>query len=161
MSSLIIWSPDSAIAGLKCIEIPQIMTSKAKPRILIMLDGRGSRRYFPDETLAGSYSFELLGSEMIQAVEVSVLWDTEGKGSENIGVHEHWRRSIDTGDWIDPRHPGRFSTTLPKSPLSYQGVILKIHCCVRVRVFLSSGQEFVDELPFLLGNIPDVRTLKS
>ncbi|MCL2120412.1 MAG: hypothetical protein FWH27_18515 [Planctomycetaceae bacterium] len=129
-------------------------------RIVITFDGRGSRQYMPGETLAGSYRFESMSGETIQAVEVSVLWLTEGKGTEDFGIHEHWRRSAATGDWIDPRHPGRFSTILPRSPLTYHGVIVKVHWCVRVRVFLDNNREVVDELPFLLGNIPDVRTLK-
>ena len=129
-------------------------------RIVITFDGRGSRQYMPGETLAGSYRFESMGSETIQAIEVSVLWYTEGKGTEDFGIHKHWRRSAIVGDWIDPRHPGRFSTTLPGSPLTYHGIIVKVHWCVRVRVFLSENREIVDELPFVLGNIPDVRILK-
>lgn len=132
----------------------------ATSRIIITFDGRGSRQYMPGETLAGSYRFESMGSETIQAIEVSVLWYTEGKGTEDFGIHEHWRRSAIVGDWIDPRHPGRFSTTLPNSPLTYHGIIVKVHWCVRVRAFLSENREIVDELPFVLGNIPDVRILK-
>ncbi|MDR1491303.1 MAG: hypothetical protein LBT05_01060 [Planctomycetaceae bacterium] len=131
------------------------------PQIVITFDGRGSRQYLPGETLAGSYRFESIGGETIQAVEVDVLWFTEGKGTEDFGVHDHWRRSADAGDWIDPRRPGRFSTKLPRSPLSYHGIIVKVHWCVRVRVFLESGREIADELPFTFGNLPDVRTLKT
>ena len=58
-----------------------------------------------------------------------------------------------TADWIDLRRPGRFSTTLPASPLSYDGVIVKIRWCVRVRVFPRQGKEVVGELPFVLGEI--------
>jgi len=130
------------------------------PNIIIALDGRGSRQYDPGETLAGSYRLESTGAESITAIEISILWYTEGKGSEDMGVHEFWRLSTDHGDWIDPRKPGRFSTTLPQSPLSYHGISLRIHWCVRIRVFLSGNREMVEELPFLLGNIPDVRTLK-
>ena len=130
------------------------------PRIVITLDGRGNRLYFPGETLEGSYRFDSVGGDEIQAIEVSVLWHTEGKGSEDLGVHAFWRLSIVNGDWIDPRRPGRFSTVLPKSPLSYSGVLLKIFWSVRVRLFLADDQEFVDNLTFRLGDIPDVRTLK-
>ena len=129
------------------------------PSIIIAFDGRGSRRYTPGDTLAGSYRVEAIGSESIAAIEISVLWYTEGKGSEDIGIREFWRLSVDSGDWIDPRHPGRFSTTLPQSPLSYHGISLSIHWCVRIRVFFNNNTETMEELPFLLGNIPDVRTL--
>jgi hypothetical protein len=130
------------------------------PRIVIVLDGRGSRLYRPGETLAGSYRFDFVGGDDIQAVECSILWHTEGKGSEDMGVHAFWRHAIDAGDWIDPRRPGRFSTVLPQSPLSYIGILIKIYWSVRVRLFLSEGREAVEESAFRLGNLPDVRTLK-
>jgi len=131
-----------------------------QPTLSIQLDGRGSRQYNPGETLAGSYRFDFFENEEIEAVEVSVLWSTEGKGTDDIGVHAFWRYATTSGDWIDPRRHGRFSTTLPKSPLSYPGVLIKIRWCVRVRVFLAHGQQIMEETPFRLGNIPDVRTLK-
>ncbi|MDR1960265.1 MAG: hypothetical protein LBQ54_14695 [Planctomycetaceae bacterium] len=130
------------------------------PSITITLDGRGGRQYAPGETLAGSYRLEPVGMESISAIEISILWYTEGKGSEDMGIHEFWRLSVDSGDWIDLRRPGRFSTTLPQTPLSYHGITLRIHWCVRIRVFLTGNRESMEELPFLLGNLPDVRTLK-
>ena len=132
-----------------------------QPRIVISLDGRGSRLYLPGETLAGGYWFDFVGGDEIQAVECSVLWHTEGKGSEDLGVHAFWRHAIESGDWIDPRRPGRFSTVLPKSPLSYSGVFIKVFWSVRVRLFLADGRQAVENLSFRLGNIPDVRTLKT
>ncbi|MDR0870166.1 MAG: hypothetical protein LBN39_05165 [Planctomycetaceae bacterium] len=129
-------------------------------RISIALDGRGSRVYQPGETLAGSYWFDSVGGDDIQAVECSLLWHTEGKGSEDIGVHQFWRYAVESGDWIDPRRPGRFSAVLPRSPLSYTGVLLKIRWLVRVRLFLADGREAAEDLAFMLGNLPDVRTLK-
>ena len=128
--------------------------------ITILLDGRGSRQYYPGETLAGSYRFDSVGGDDIKALEVSILWQTEGKGNTDLGVHAFWRWETAAGDWIDPRHPGRFGTILPASPLSYPGTIIKVHWCVRVRLFLADDRQVVEELPFRLGNIPDVRTLR-
>ncbi len=82
--------------------------------ITILLDGRGSRQYYPGETLAGSYRFDSVGGDDIQAVEISILWQTEGMGNTDIGVHAFWRLDAGAGDWIDPRRPGRFSTILPE-----------------------------------------------
>ncbi|MDR0338073.1 MAG: hypothetical protein LBI18_13390 [Planctomycetaceae bacterium] len=130
------------------------------PRIVITFDGRGSRLYHPGETLAGSYWFDFVGGDDIHAVECSILWHTEGKGSEDMGVHGFWRYALESGDWIDPRRPGRFHTILPQSPLSYSGILIKIYWSVRVRLFLSDGREAVEDLGFRLGNLPDVRTLK-
>jgi hypothetical protein len=142
------------ITNFKVTPIP------SEPEITILLDGRGSRLYNAGDTLAGSYWFNCVGGDEIQAVEISVIWHTEGKGNEDLGVHAFWRLSIENGDWIDPRRPGRFSTILPRSPLSYSGIIIKIIWTVRVRLFLSENRETVEEIVFHLGNIPDVRTLK-
>ncbi|MDR1480791.1 MAG: hypothetical protein LBJ00_17840 [Planctomycetaceae bacterium] len=138
----------------------QLHQEPVTPEITISLDGRGSRIYNVGDTLAGSYWFDAVGGDEIQAVEVSVIWHTDGKGNEDLGVHAFWRFSIENGDWIDPRQPGRFSTILPRSPLSYSGILIKISWLVRVRLFLANGRETVEEIIFHLGNIPDVRTLK-
>lgn len=68
-------------------------------------------------------------------------------------MHEFWRKSTENGDFIDARRPERFSTTLPQSPLSYDGRIIKIRWCVRVRAFVGR-KEIVAEEPFQLGNVP-------
>jgi hypothetical protein len=48
----------------------------------------------------------------------------------------------------------QFSTRLPNSPLSYDGRIVKIRWCVRVRVFLPRGVELVEDELFQLGCVP-------
>ncbi|MCL2006004.1 MAG: hypothetical protein FWG73_07535 [Planctomycetaceae bacterium] len=132
----------------------------AEPRIIITLDGRGSRQYRPSETLAGSYRLDSMSGDDVRSVECSILWYTTGKGSDDFGVYAFWRYSIADGDWIDPRTPGRFSTILPKAPLSYTGMIVKIHWTIRVRVFLADGREIVEDFSFRLGSLPDVRVVK-
>jgi len=132
----------------------------SEPTVTIRLGGNG-RAYRPGETLSGEYRLESIRREDVKAVEVSVLWHTEGKGEEDLAVHDFKRLSVEDGDWIDPRYPGRFRTVLPKCPLSYQGVIVKLRWCVRVRVFLARDKEAVGELPFQLGDVPAVRVQKS
>jgi len=129
-------------------------------QISVKLEGRGNRQYFPGEMLAGSYGLEDFSSDLIDAVEVSVLWHTEGKGNEDMGIHAFWRRSHQEGDWIDPLTPGHFNTTLPNSPLTYEGALIKLHWCIRVRVFFQNGRQVLEEVPFRLGNLSNVRTLK-
>ena len=124
-----------------------------EPVILIRLDGSGST-YQPGESLSGEYRLESVDRDQIQAIEISVLWSTEGKGDEDLAVHEFWRRDAESGDWMNPSRPERFSTTLPPSPLSYEGHIVKIRWCVRVRVFLQHGKELVEQKAFRLGNVP-------
>jgi hypothetical protein len=123
------------------------------PLVRIRFDGNG-RVYHPGETLSGEYRIESVPPEEIKAVEVSVLWYTEGKGDEDLAVHDFWRNSADSSDWPDLRRPSRFSTVLPVSPLSYRGVLVKIRWCVRVRIFLTRGREVMGELAFRLGDVP-------
>jgi hypothetical protein len=124
-----------------------------QPTVTLRFDGNG-RACQPGQTLSGEYRLESIERNEIRAVEVSVLWHTDGKGDEDLAVHHFQRLSAENGDWIDPRYSGRFSTTLPNSPLSYDGVIVKLRWCVRVRVFLSGGREVMGELPFQLGDVP-------
>jgi hypothetical protein len=127
------------------------------PLVRIRFDGNG-RAYRPGETLSGEYRIESVPAEEIKAVEVSVLWYTEGKGDEDLMVHAFWRNSPEGDDGLDLHRPGRFSTVLPKSPLSYRGVLVKIRWCVRVRVFLTRGREVMGELAFRLGEVPTVHS---
>jgi hypothetical protein len=127
-----------------------------QPAVRIRFDGNG-RVYRPGETLSGEYRLESMRREEVKAVEVSVLWHTEGKGDEDLAVHDFQRLAVEEGDWIDPRYPRRFRTVLPNSPLSYRGLIVKLRWCVRVRVFLARDKEVVGELPFQLGEVATVR----
>ena len=123
------------------------------PTITIRLDDNG-RAYQPGETLAGEYHLESIDPSQIKAIEVSVLWLSEGKGDEDLVVHEFHRYNGDSGEPLDKARLGRFSTLLPQSPLSYEGVIVKLHWCVRIRAFLHNGREFVGQRTFQLGNVP-------
>ncbi|MFZ1935233.1 MAG: hypothetical protein WCB27_10945 [Thermoguttaceae bacterium] len=127
----------------------------SEPSVVIRFEG-DQRIHRPGEPLAGEYWIEALAAEQTKAVEVSVLWHTEGKGDEDMVVHEFWRRDASDDQPIDPRRPERFSTTLPNSPLSYDGPIIKLRWCVRVRVFPLRGKEIVGEKRFQLGDVPAV-----
>ncbi len=121
--------------------------------IHIVLDGH-RRSYQPGETLSGEYQLESLSITEPAAVEVSVIWYTEGQGDEDLAVHHFERFDNELRPDTDLRRPQRFSIKLPRSPLSYQGVIVKIQWCVRVRVFLPRGKELLAEAPFQLGAVP-------
>jgi hypothetical protein len=123
------------------------------PLVTIRLHGNGAVCR-PGETLSGEYQLESVTPGTVKAVEVSVLWYSEGKGDEDLAVHEFWRRSAEDGDLIDPRRPGLFSTVLPNSPLSYDGLIVKLRWCVRVRAFLERNKELVGQRTFRLGEVP-------
>ncbi len=127
-----------------------------EPEIIIRLDEDG-QIYSPGATLSGKYRIEAVEGASLQAVEVSVLWYSEGKGDEDLAVHEFWRKDADSGELGNPRRPDRFSTTLPLSPLSYDGQIVKIRWCVRVRVIFNRGRDLVAQRLFRLGNVPPVK----
>ncbi len=121
------------------------------PAIIIRLDGP-RRTYRPGEELAGSCHWELDPQDQVRRVEISVLWHTEGKGEEDFAVHYFQPVSAPAGREL--QGPLRFQTRLPQAPLTYEGVILKLYWCVRVRLFLRRGGQVVQERPFRLGNVP-------
>ena len=114
-----------------------------------------SRVFTPGSVLAGEFQIDDVKAEQLQAVELSVLWYTEGKGDEDLDVHFFDRRERD--DDPQPRlHLLRpFETVLPNSPLSYSGAIVKIHWCVRVRMFLTGDRQHVEDFSFHLGETSD------
>jgi hypothetical protein len=85
-----------------------------------------------------------------------VVWYSEGKGEEDMGVHFFERRLPGDADDGDLRPMRRLRTRLPNSPLSYTGAILSIRWCVRLRLFARRGRDFMSELPFTLGSVPIV-----
>lgn len=110
--------------------------------------------YWPGEEISGHYFVEAPSPREVKALELSVLWHTLGKGDEDLAVHYFQRETVDEQGLIDLVKPRRFATTLPNSPLSYDGLIVKICWCVRVRVFMRRGRDVVSEQPFQLGFLP-------
>lgn len=124
-------------------------TPRHGPRIEVQFD-RADRRYGPGEGLRVRYDVGGLEGDALRAVEHSVLWYTEGKGEEDLCVHFFERAT-------KPGGTGSFAMTLPRSPLSYEGVIVKIRWCVRVRIFFHGGKDFVSEHVFDVGSVPPAR----
>lgn len=124
---------------------------------LLSLCIAGARTAFAaGDELVAEYQLDAVDPAEIQAVEASVLWYTEGKGEEDMGVHFFERRLPADADDGDLRPMRRVRTRLPNSPLSYRGAILCIRWCVRLRLFLRRGRDFVLEQPFTLGSVPAV-----
>lgn len=125
------------------------------PKIEILLD-RPSRQYLPDEELVASFEISGTRPSEVQAIEASVLWYTEGTGEEDLATHDFRRLlPIDRND-TDLTKRRKFQTRLPRSPLSYQGLIVKIRWAIRVRLFMHSGKEYMEEVPFRLGDLAPV-----
>ena len=127
-------------------------TAQPFPRIELRF-GRPARGYDPGEWVTVEYCIEGLNGERPRALERSALWYTEGKGEEDIGVHSFERfATAETIDRVVPE--GTFAIQLPTSPLSYEGVIVKIRWCIRLRVFFESGRDHVSEHVFSVGRVP-------
>ena len=124
-----------------------------QPTLSIQFEGN-KRVYLPGTPLRGSGTAYAVRQEDISAVELSVMWYTEGKGDEDLDVHYFRRIPLATDDDSSAAEPFRFETTLPDAPLSYNGRILRVRWCVRMRVFLRRGKELFEEEPFRLGDIP-------
>lgn len=107
--------------------------------------------YRGGDMLKCDYQIDAVEEGEVQAVEASVLWYTEGKGDEDMGVHFFERRVASDVDG-DLRELYSFRTPLPCAPLSYDGELLQIRWCVRLRAFLRGGREACLEHPFRLGN---------
>lgn len=122
------------------------------PLISIRLD-QPHRAYQGGEEIQCQYQVDRVELDQLQAVEASLLWYTEGKGEEDLGVHYFERNTPSPAD-PDIRPLRQFTTTLPGSPLSYEGIIIKIQWCARVRVFLQDGSTYTHDQAFLLGKTP-------
>lgn len=126
----------------------------ALPRVSVYFD-RGERAYGPGEPLGLRYDIEGVAAGAVRAVERSVLWYTEGKGEEDLGVH-HFERIEGPARLAQAMPVGSVACELPATPLSYEGIIVKIRWCVRIRIFFASGRDFVSEHVFEVGAIPPV-----
>lgn len=124
------------------------------PEVSVRLDGR-RRHYEPGELLSGEFRISPAEFDQIKAVELSVIWYTEGKGDEDVGLH-YFKRYAPDEEPLNLHTATHFVTTerLPPAPLSYEGLILKIRWCVRVRLFLPHGETLVHDEPFQLGHVP-------
>jgi hypothetical protein len=131
------------------------MSATAK---MLKLD-RPSGIYQPGERMTGYFIAEGGQAQNIRAAELSVLWYTTGQGEEDFAVH-HFKRLVDEPEQrLDLRSPVRFAVTIPSSPLSYDGRIVKVCWCVRLRLFPQQGPETVEEAAFRLGEVPAAATV--
>ncbi len=129
-----------------------------EPLISIRLEG-GQRQFRPGEQLRCEYQLDAVDPADVQSVEASVLWHTEGKGDEDLGVHFFERLVPSDVEGEDLCALRRLATVLPKSPLTYAGVLVKVRWCVRIRAFLRRGKEVFFEQSFVLGDVPPARNV--
>ena len=115
----------------------------------------------PGSVIDCDYQIDAVGVDEVQSVEASILWYTEGKGDEDMAVHFFERRLAADADDYDLRPLRRIKVQLPYSPLSFEGQIIKIRWCVRVRAFLKRGKAVCFEYPFRLGDVPSAKAVSE
>lgn len=103
--------------------------------------------FAPGDQLSGSVALDADLASEISALETSIIWRTEGKGDEDFGVWFFDRFAPHKSATGIRR---RFAATLPPSPLSYEGYLVKIRWCVRVRAFRNQGRPLQVERPIVL-----------
>ncbi len=129
--------------------------SRPSPRVFVQFC-HPDRRYAPSDEIDIRYEADGLGDDLPRAVEHSVLWYTEGKGEEDLGVL-FFERVVDRARLPPEAATEGFRARLPPSPLSYEGVIVKVRWCVRIRFFFAGGRDYVSEHEFTVGQVPPAR----
>jgi len=116
--------------------------------------------YQPGDELECQYQIDAVDPDDIHALEASVLWHTDGKGDVDMGIHYFERRTPRSPD-DEFRQQFTLKTILPKSPSTYDGEIVKIRWCVRVRLFMKRGKEISYEMPFQLAPLRSTSSPKE
>ena len=119
-----------------------------EPEVRVRLE---SEAYRPGDVLRGAFCVEGEATADLKTVELSVLWRSEGKGDEDLGVIHYAEWTPASGEVIDLSQPREFEVRLPRTPLSYDGALVQVCWCVRVRARWVGGGETLREEPFRLG----------
>jgi len=128
---------------------------RGTPVIDVQFD-RPGRRYDAAAPLAVRCHVDGVDPDAVRAIELSVAWYTEGKGEEDLAVHA-FERIVERDALRAALSDHAYETRLPPSPLTYEGVIVKIRWCVRVRIFFIGGRDYVSEHEFEMGRVPPAR----
>ena len=128
---------------------PTGFAAEAQPAVSVSLCREGGV-YEGGRELTAKWRVSRVTLDSLTAIEISVLWYTEGKGDRDLHVH-HFRRleedQIRRSGLADEQS---LACLLPATPLSYHGRLIRLRWCVRMRLFLSNGREIVTEQPFYL-----------
>lgn len=98
------------------------------------------------EELSGQARVTAADGNKVGAVEISVLWRTDGKGTTDTGVvwFESFPEAVETERLLP------FRARLPQLPRTYHGGFIKIDWFVRVRHLGFLGNDTVCDAPFVV-----------
>ncbi|MBI2389630.1 MAG: hypothetical protein HYV09_08540 [Deltaproteobacteria bacterium] len=111
------------------------------------LSPNGESRFAPGAQVSGTTKVDSRDGEPLSRTELSVLWYTEGKGDEDMGV-VHFEELTGGGDATSIERAYRVQ--LPLLPVSYAGELIKIHWVARVRVRKLLGDDEIHDTPFIV-----------
>jgi hypothetical protein len=125
------------------------LASEAQPAVSVSLC-REDGVYEGGRELSAKWRVSRVTLDSLSAIEISVLWYTEGKGDTDLQVHHFERLEEEQIRRAGLADEQLLSCMLPATPLSYHGRLIRLRWCVRMRLFLSDGREIVTEQPFYL-----------
>jgi len=102
------------------------------------------------QPLTASWLLTRVTPDLVEGLEASIMWYTEGKGDEDLNVHYFQRWNDSQLRELDLSRRHQLHCPLPVTPLSYEGTLLRIRWCVRLRLFCSAGLDAVAQVPFQL-----------
>ncbi|PAY17079.1 hypothetical protein CKO51_23215 [Rhodopirellula sp. SM50] len=106
--------------------------------------------YEGGKELSATWRVSRVTLDSLSAIEISVLWYSEGKGDTDLHVHHFERYEEERIRRFGLADKHSLSCLLPATPLSYHGRLIRLRWCVRMRLFLTDGREIVADQPFYL-----------
>jgi hypothetical protein len=113
---------------------------------VLMETGQGAVR--PGAMLRGGFRLNTPEPLPVRRVELTVMWYTEGKGTQDTGVIHH--QVCAENETLTAERAFPFEVRMPLVPWSYHGTLIKIRWTVRVRVYPALALDFGGDEDFVV-----------
>jgi hypothetical protein len=100
--------------------------------------------------LAGAFVVAGGLPDYARKVVLTVLWRTAGKGTVDVGVAHVREWSVRDNSLAGLANPHTFTVPLPRTPLTYDGQIVRIHWAAKVEVLWAADGAAAAEAAFVL-----------
>ena len=111
--------------------------------------------YEAGEFMTGRYWLDSPCASSELHADIQVSWQSMGKGETDRGVQHRELRTVPDGEITDSAG-GEFSILLPASPLTYNGVLIKVAWCIEIRILAGRNLRCETTIPFQLGCVGPV-----
>ena len=92
---------------------------------------------------------------LVESLRIHAGWRTEGKGDEASALQ--YDETFRGAESFTSDNLAEFAFLLPQSPLSYDGVLFKIHWSVTATATLTGGNQHTAIREFTLGDVEIAR----